>query len=63
MLVLVWECDHNLNPTGKEWTFRTKSLRDAIKHVAYENGARVGDHGRSAVHPDGRRFFGSILEK
>ena len=63
MIVFVYETDNNMFPTGREWTFKTKSLRDAISHVSFVEKGKVDSLGKSITFDNGNRAFGIILEK
>ncbi len=63
MVVLVWKTDKDLNPIGKEWYLKGKSMRDCISHISYTQGGKVSSNGKSIKFPDGTRAFATIIEK
>ncbi len=62
MIVYAYETDFKLNPTGKEWKFKTKSFQDVISHIAKKNNGKITKNGRSVILNNGNRVFGIIIE-
>lgn len=63
MIVYVYETDFKLNPTGKEWKFKTKSFQDVIYHISIKNNGKISKNGKSVIFSNGNRAFGIIIEK
>ena len=59
--IIAWETDSNLNPTGKERFFISRSCREVVRQIAYELGGQAYNY--MVYLPDGTKWCARVYEK